>query len=187
MHQTVFIIHGVQGHPKENWFPWLKKELELIGCRVIAHRFPNPESPQLSEWSEFFGKYKVYFNNNTIVIGHSLGVAFLLNILEKYPAKTAFFVAGFCSDPKNEFSESMGAFTNRDFDWETIKGNCHKFFIYSSDNDPYVSLPKGKELAEKLNSKIKIVKNAGHFNEASGCKKFELLLNDIKNSIAKDL
>jgi len=24
---NVFIIHGADGHPKENWFPWLKSEL----------------------------------------------------------------------------------------------------------------------------------------------------------------
>ena len=59
--------------------------------------------------------------------------------------------------------------------------------IFYSDNDPYIPLAKGEELAKKLDSELIIVKNAGHFNTESGYKKFELLLEGIKRIIAKDL
>lgn len=51
-----------------------------------------------------------------------------------------------------------------------IKQNCKKFYIYHSDNDPYVPMKKATELAKKLDSKIIEIKNAGHFNEKAGYK-----------------
>src|SRR3989338_4142675 len=41
---NVFIFHGTGGYPEENWFPWLKKELEELECKVIIPKFPSPEN-----------------------------------------------------------------------------------------------------------------------------------------------
>ena len=158
MNCNIFIIHGIYGNPKENWFPWMKKELEALGCKVFVPRFPNPENPKLSEWLKFFDKYKNYLNKNSIVVGHSMGVAFLLRILEKHPAKAAFFVASVTPGIKNKYSWSMKTFISKELDWSKIKNHCKQFFIYNSDNDPYIPLSKGKELAENLDSKLIIVK-----------------------------
>jgi len=187
MDYNVFIIHGIHGSPEENWFPWLKKELELEGCKVFVPRFINPENPKLNEWLKFFDNYKKYLNENSIVIGHSLGVAFLLKVLEKNPAGNAFLVASVTPWIKNEFSWQMKTFIDKKLDWNKIKSNCKNFFIYNSDNDPYIPLSRGKDLAKNLDSKLIVVKKAGHFNEKSGYVKFELLLNDIKKIITKDL
>ena len=69
---------------------------------------------------------------------------------------------------------------DKDFNFNKIKENCKRFFIYSSDNDPYVPLEKSKELADKLGIELKIVKGAGHFNTEGGYTKFEILLENIK-------
>ena len=129
MNCNVFIIHGIYGSPEENWFPWLKRELELLGCKVFVPRFPNPANPKLNEWLEFLDKYKEHLNENSIVVGHSLGVAFLLSVLEKYPVKAAFFVASVTPGIKNEFSWSMKTFIDKKWDWSKIKNNCKNFFI----------------------------------------------------------
>lgn len=184
---NVFIIHGIYGGPEENWFPWLKKELELLGCKVFVPKFPNPSNPKLNEWMEFFDKYANYLNKNCIVVGHSMGVAFLLGVIEKYKIRAAFFVASVTPGIKNKYSWQMKTFIDKKLDWNKIKNNCSKFFIYNSGNDQYIPLSKGEELAENLDSKLIIVKNAGHFNANAGYTKFELLLNDIKRIIAKDL
>ena len=63
---TVFIIHGSYGHPGENWFPWLKDELEKIGHRVCVPQFPCPKSNAPSDgthdihkWFEVFTVYAI--------------------------------------------------------------------------------------------------------------------------------
>ena len=93
---NVFIIHGAYGHPKENWFPWLKSELEKLDCRVFIPQFPTPEDQSLETWLKVFEEYKQYLDEDSVVVGHSLGPAFLLDILEKLdkPVKATFFVSG---------------------------------------------------------------------------------------------
>ena len=183
---NIIIVHGSYGHPAENWFPWLKSELEKLGCRTFVPKFPTPETQSLRNWLKVFEDYKQYLNENSIVVGHSLGVAFLLNVLERlnHSIKAAFLVAG-CISPLNNptFDEINKTFIDRRFDWDRIKKNCKKFYVFHSDNDPYVPLKHGKELANNLGVDVIIVKSAGHFNEKAGYTKFELLLEKIKNEL----
>lgn len=187
MMTKVFIIHGAYGNPSVNWIPWLKKELGGMGCGVFLPKFPTPENQSLESWLRVFLEYDRNLDEDSIVIGHSLGVAFLLNVLERMEEKqikTAFFVAGFTgalNDPK--FDMINKTFADRRFDWKKIRKHCRKFFVFSSDNDPYVPPLKGKELAENLGAEMIVVKGAGHFNEKSGYTRFELLLEKIKKEI----
>src|SRR3989344_5672665 len=188
MPANVFIIHGSYGSPDENWFPWLKNELERLDCGVFVPKFPTPKNQNLESWLKVFNEYKKYLDKNSILIGHSLGCAFILSLLERLNIriKAAFLAAGFIGFIGNEYFDTINkTFIEKNFDWEKIRKNCKCFFVYGSDNDHYIPLPMGEELAEKLNAKLKIIKNAGHFNEKSGYTKFEILLNDIKKIIAK--
>ena len=180
---NIFIIHGAYGNPEENWFPWLKSELEKLDCRVFVPKFPTPENQSLEDWLKIFEEYKQHLNENSIVVGHSLGPVFLLNILEKLdkPIKAAFFVSGFIGLLGNpEFDKINKSFVDKGFDWQKIKQNCPKFFVFHSDNDPYVSLEQAEKLAKNLGVDVILVKNAGHFNEKAGYSKFDLILDKIK-------
>jgi len=183
---NVFIIHGAYGYPGENWFPWLKSGLEKLGCQVFVPKFPTPEGQSLENWLKVFDDYRRYLDKDTIVVGHSLGPAFLLNVIEKLdtPIRAAFFVAGFVGLLGNSvFDEINKSFVDRAFDWKKIKQNCQKFYIFHSDNDPYVPLGKAEELARNLGTEVILVKNAGHFNEKAGYIKFDLLLEKIKSEL----
>ena len=170
---NIFIFHGVQGHPKENWIPWVKKELERRGHKVFVPQFPTPEGQTLDNWMTVLDEYSDRLTPDSILIGHSLGVPFALNVIERYKVKAAFLVAGFYGKAGNEFDDGMKSFAQREFDWSKIKNNCGRFVVFHSDNDPYIPLKKGEELAEKLGVPVTLVKGAGHFNEGSGWMEFE--------------
>lgn len=61
--KNAIIIHGTEGYPEENWFPWLKNELELIGYNVIVPQFPSPPvvPAKISEWFGVLDEYKDKF------------------------------------------------------------------------------------------------------------------------------
>jgi len=180
----IFIIHGSYGNPDENWFPWLKQELEALGHTVFVPKFSTPENQSLEKWMKEFEYYQHLIDEDTIFVGHSLAPAFILSILEKLetpkPIKACFFVSGFLGllgDPK--FDEINKTFTAKDFNWEKIKKNCKEFHNYHSDNDPYIPLKVAKEFAQKLGVDINLIKGAGHFNESTGYTKFDILLENI--------
>lgn len=187
---NVFIFHGVEGTPQENWFPWLKRELENFSdgqngrqYRIFIPQFPTPDGQTLENWLGTFEQYADQINKNAIFIGHSLGGLFMLSLLEKYKIKMAVFVASFGELPGNKFDDGMLTFVpsvRQNFDWQKIRQNCEQFFVFHSDNDPYVKLRIAQKLAENLGVDVTIVEGAGHFNGSAGYTEFPLLLRRLR-------
>lgn len=182
---NVFIIHGAYGDGTENWIPWLKEELEKEGCDVYVPRFPTPENQSLDNWINVFEEYKEYLDEDTIFVGHSIGVAFLLNVLESFDVnvKASFFVAGFLDKLNNPDFDTINETFYRSHNWIKIKKNCGGFSVFHSDNDPYVPLKYGEEIADKLGVELILVQGAGHFNEKAGYLEFPLLFDNIKKEL----
>ena len=110
-----------------------------------------------------------------------MGGKFTLRILEKlsFPVRAAFFVGtpiGIKPIANYERDKSFSGFS---FDWEKIKNKAQNFVVFQSDNDPYVGLENGKELAKNLGVQLSFVPNAGHFNKKAGYVKFEALRDEI--------
>ena len=184
MKNYVFIFHGTEGYPEENWFPWMKEKLEAKGCEVIIPQFPTlPIVPaKISEWFEVLKKHEKYINEDTIIIGHSLGGVFALRVLEKlkHPIR-AVFLTGTPIGVKPILNyDRDSSFSGFDFDWTAIKNNSKHFTVYHSDNDPYVSLGNGEQLAKELGVELSFIPNAGHFNAPAGYLSFPDLLNKIE-------
>jgi len=182
--RNVFIIHGTEGHPQENWFPWLKEKLESKGCRVFVPQFPSPPivPAKIAEWFEVLKNYEQYINGETIFIGHSLGGVFTLRVLEKlnHAVKAAIFVGTPIGVRPILNYDRDNAFSGFSFDWPTIKTKAKQFIVYQSDSDPYVSLGNGEQLAMKLGVELSFIPNAGHFNSRAGYTKFEDLLKKLE-------
>ncbi len=179
----VVIIHGSSGNPEENWFPWLATEVKKLGHDAIVPRFPTPEGQNLVNWSATFKQQVGTVSETMIMVGHSLAPGFILNLLEKsdVAVKGTFLVSGFLGtlgldafDPINE------SFVCGDFDWERIRRTAGEVHVYNSNNDPYVPLEKGNELAEHLGVELTVIEHGGHINADAGFRSFPRLLEDLK-------
>jgi len=190
MSSNIFIFHDTEGYPDENWFPWMKQELEQKGYKVIIPQFPTPPvvSAKINEWFEVLKKYEQDIDENTIFIGHSLGGIFTLRILEKlqHPVKAVFLVGtpiGVRPILNYDRDDNFSGFA---FDWGEIKKKSKNFVVFQSDTDPYVSLDNGKELAKHLKIELNFIPNAGHFNAKAGYLKFEELRDKVLPILEKN-
>jgi hypothetical protein len=178
-----FLIHGAYGSPEDNWFPWLKRELEFSGHEVIVPKFPTPDGQNMSNWMQVFEPYLKKVTKDSVIVAHSVGVPFALHILERTGVKVraCFFVAGFTGVLNdNRFDLINRSISCKDFNWNFLRGCSTAFYIYNSKDDPYVPFEKGNELAYNLNVPIIVFRGAGHFNSEAGYNKFNDLLERIK-------
>jgi hypothetical protein len=184
MQRNIFIFHGTEGYPGENWFPWMKAQLETQGHRVFVPQFPSPPvvASKISEWFDVLKEYEKYIDENSIFIGHSLGGVFTLRNLEKisHPIYAAAFIGTPIGVKPILNYDRDNAFSGFSFDWGSIKNKAQRFIVFHSDNDPYVSLGNGEQLAKELGVKLSFVPNAGHFNAKAGYLQFEKLLTALE-------
>ena len=81
----VIILHGCPPDektvtPKEKrWMNWLEGKLREKGIDAIAPDMPKSWNPKYEEWKNVFEKYPV--TDNTLLVGHSCGGAFLVRWL----------------------------------------------------------------------------------------------------------
>lgn len=185
--RDVVIIHGTYGKPDSNWFPWLKEELSFIGLDAKVPAFPSHQYQNISTWRQTFKEQVGSLHEHMILVGHSLGAGFMLNLLEESssPVAASFFLAGFTGklglpdyDPQNE------SFVCRPFDWEKIRHNAGRVFVLNADNDPYVPLSRGEELARNLQVPLTLIPGGGHLNSESGYTTFPMVFQLLKGLLA---
>ncbi|MBI2635923.1 serine hydrolase family protein [Candidatus Peregrinibacteria bacterium] len=182
---TVFIFHGIYGTPQENWFPWMKGELEKSGHRVIVPAFPNFDRPILDEWMRHIEKYEKDVDSETTFVGHSLGAAFALRLIGRmhqhiyacYLASPVWEVMG------NEFDPLMKGFTEAPYDWNVIRKYCDRFTVLHGGDDPYIRHEKSAALAVHLGIDLVEIPRGGHLNTAAGYRQFPLLRDLILSEI----
>ncbi|MBS3067838.1 serine hydrolase family protein [Candidatus Micrarchaeota archaeon] len=179
----VLILHGLNSDSKDNWFPWLKKELEAKGITVYCPDLPNNTLPNQVKWLEKINQ-TIEVNRDLVIVGHSLGtiaaLRFLENLKDQKKIIATILVAG--------FTQSFGVkiildFFKTPFNWDKIRRNSKRFTVISSDNDPYLPISEGQKLAENLNADFIIEKNAGHIDIESGFNKYELILELVLKSV----
>ena len=175
----VVIMHGTGGSPEGNWFPWLKAQLELRGHKVFVPRFPTPENQTVKNWCKVLSAEAPLFGENTILIGHSCGAAYLLNVLMVLPGPVAksIFVSPFAGKLGNQHFDMLNKdFVERNFDWEKIRRNMGAATLFYGDDDPYVPRACADYVSEKLGVPLTVIPGGGHLNAESGYTKFHELL-----------
>jgi predicted alpha/beta hydrolase family esterase len=184
MSKRIAIVHGSFGNSRENWFPWLADELRGLGHSVIVPDFPTPQGQSLKNWLEVFDESVATLTKDTILVGHSLGAAFILRVLERsrQPIGATFLVSAFLGSlglPK--FDEVNADFVNAPVDWERVTANAGTVRVFAGDNDPYVPTEKGAFIANQFGVSLTVVKGGGHINASAGFSAFPQLLREMSS------
>lgn len=181
---NVFIFHGTKSTPKNNWFPYLERELKSLGIDVVVPQFSTPDGQNETNWLKTFEPYQKQVNDQTVFIGHSMGATLALRLLEKRttPILASILAAPFYDELHlgEEFDRLLRSFINHPFDWDKIKNNCARFVIFDGDNDPYVPLKQPQFIAQKLGAKLNIIPGGKHLNGEAGWFEFPQVLAEIK-------
>src|SRR3989344_5179853 len=171
------ILHRWGNSSKDNWFPWLKSELEKIGWKVWVPDLPETSRPDVRNWDPYIlNGWDI--NKDTVLIGNSAGAVEALSILGQINTKIkiAILVAGFTDEIAEEVMEDeLKGLFRKPFDWQKVRQNVEKIILIHSDDDPYVLLKHGEILKEKLNAKLIVRKGHKHFSISTGGERFRKL------------
>jgi predicted alpha/beta hydrolase family esterase len=166
--RKVVIIHGWESNPNDHlWYQEEKVTLEKMGYTVFTPQMPGGSFVKEDEWVETINDLKP--DEDTVLIGHSLGAPTILRFLEKAtdPVGKVFLIAGFASPLTLNYpnEEHPRKFVERPFDWEKIRRMASEFIILNQDHDQWVPFEKGKELADNLGGKLIKVEGTDHFDK----------------------
>lgn len=179
--KKALIIHGWDGNPKEPLHTYLKVRLESLGLEVSVPAMPNPATPFIDDWVREVGEN---FDNQDIIIGHSIGCQAVLRFLETLSNKTkvplVLLIAPWMElDAQTMAEEGEGIIAiakpwmETPIDFNKVKSNIEKIVAIFSDNDPYVPLDQANLFKKELGADIYIEKNQGHFTVSDGFQKLE--------------
>lgn len=186
MKNRIYIIHGWEGSPTANWFPWLKEELEKKGYEISVPQMPGAEAPEMEKWIPHLQSVAKSPDENTYFVGHSMGCQAIMRYLEELPEKTkvggAVFVAGFfnlVNLSSSEEKEIVQPWLTTPIDFRKILSITDKFTAIFSTNDPWVPLSDKELFRKNLKVKVIVQKNKGHFTEDDNITKLPIVLEEI--------
>lgn len=178
------ILHGTDASPRDNWFPWLHKELEKLGWQVWTPDLPHAQKPDPRNYTPYILENMPWEpDSDTVFIGHSSGAVAILNFLN---ALIGEIKVGDCY-LVSAFKDSLGwdallKLFPEQFDFPRIKKQAKSFTLIHSDDDPHVPLEHAEYLAEELGAELIVIKAQQHFSTGTAgpkYKKFPKLLELI--------
>lgn len=169
---------GINDNEK-HWISWLKTEAENLGFTVYNPQMPIPWEPEFLLWEKEFKSIPV--DENSILVGHSAGGAFLVRWLAdtKTKIRKLILVAPAKSpNPHKEHAEIYEFAIDsaiQDYAGEIV-------VIFSSDDMDWI-VESSKLYTEKLSARVIEFNSRGHLTlNDMGTEEFPELLREIKNT-----
>jgi leucyl-tRNA synthetase family protein len=178
-------IHGWEGSSSSNNLPTIKEFFETLGLKVQIPTLPNSSNPNIGEQARFVLE-NCEMDENTIIIGHSLGVSVGLNVIQNLDFKIKKFVsvAGFVSNDFKKENLPQGItdpfdISKQNFDFELIKSKVGEFKGIWSDDDQFITLNQTNFLGNSLGFETKKVSGYKHLNNLSQKLIQDLILDKV--------
>jgi predicted alpha/beta hydrolase family esterase len=162
--KNITILHGYGVSPGKMWFPWIHTELEKLGYAVNIPAMPDSLRPNYRKWHSVAAPIARRWDANTLVIGHSVGGAFALRLIER-EAKNRIAGLVLVSSP---FTATINVrpyvkFFAQPMDWERISGMVKKISVIHAKNDPLVPYDHAVRYGEAFGAAPLLAAKGGHF------------------------
>jgi predicted alpha/beta hydrolase family esterase len=162
---NVVLLHGYASGPDRHWLPWMHRELESRGLGVFAPKLPDPFRPDFKKWFRTMATEAKQWNKRTVVVGHSLGGALALRLLEHAAlgrvAACILVAAPFCSPLS---LERFTSFFEKPIDWFHLQRRSSRFIVVQAKDDPLIPYDNALRYQEALESELHLVARGGHFS-----------------------
>lgn len=186
MGKKVYLIHGWGGHPEGAFKPWLKKELEARGYTVVVPALPDTEHPRIENWIPFLRQVIANLDEETILLGHSLGckaiLLFLQALLPEVRVGKVILVAGAIGTVTNLNDEETLIYkpwAEVSIDFDKVRSHANEIVAFFSDNDKWIPLSNEPMIREKLGAKTIIEHAMGHYSDEDGVREVPTILAEI--------
>lgn len=160
---------------------WAKDKLNSLGIPTVSPNMPDPWNPRYEDYKKEFEKYPV--DENTILIGHSRGTAFLVHWLgeTKRRVKKLILVAPWIVAVGDNVANLD--YKKKFYDFEidpTIKHRVGDIIYFTSDNEEKEGKESLKIYHDAIGGKIFELPNHGHYClEDMGTDEFPKLIEEI--------
>lgn len=178
----IYVVPRWGGSPADDWYPWLKRELESLtedNCDYQVHLLNMPawDVPVIEKAVAYLEEVLPVgqLNHDVYLVGHSVGCLAILHYLAQVAAKYSekapqvggvVCVAGWFSvdSPWQEILNWMHAPINYEAARQLIPAD--NLVVLLSDDDPYTSEYQENERlwVERLRSRVNILEGRQHFS-----------------------
>lgn len=180
--KSCIIIHGSPDDKTDDsftkhWIPWIKKNLEKNKIPTQVPFMPHPHDPVYEDHKRVFERLEV--NEDTVLIGHSDGAAFLVRWLGETKVKIDKLILIAPWKIARSDDETNKAFFDFEID-ESIGYRANEVILFSSNTGPKEGNETFKVFQDALEGEVINLKGHGHYTEEDmGTTEFPELLEVV--------
>ena len=150
---------------------------------MVAPQLPDAENPDEQAWTEALLEEVKNVDDETIVIGHSLGGAMALRFLEAVEARSTPKACLLISTPWMIQSDKFRGFFMSELDFEVLMWKVSRFALLHSKDDDVIPFDHAQKYEKVLHAKLHETEEAGHFKGES----YPVMLKVIDELVNEEL
>ena len=188
--KQVYVVYRWSGNPEADWYPWLKEELK---AEYDVHVLQMPESglPKVDLWVNHLKETIKNPDQNTYLIGHSVGAQAVLSYMESLPDNVkvggVILVAPWTELVPGIVPGSPAVtdpWVKTPIHWDKVRMHADRFIAIRSDNDALVPIENIEVFKRELGVQVIIEKGKAHLNQYAGVTALPSVVESLK-SLAK--
>jgi uncharacterized protein len=173
MINNYFIVPGLGNSGPGHWQTFFESSGTNFK-RIIQKEW---DAPNCNDWVAAIDNAVAGYNLSTVIlIGHSLGCTAIAHWATQYSKK----IKGALLVAPSDIENPVYTFPAKGFTPIPTSKINFKTIVVASEDDPWVDVERAKFFADKWQSKLINIGNAGHINAAAGYGKWDAGLEILK-------